>query len=52
MLCAHFISVVRTADEIKEFGHWIRSGVRDFTLPGPCVCGGGGRDNTFIIRTL
>ena len=33
----HFIGVVGTANEIKEFGHWVRSGVGDFTLPGSCM---------------
>ena len=37
VLCAHLIRVVWTADKIKEFGHWIRCGVGDLTLPGSCV---------------
>ena len=33
----YLIGVVRTADKIKEFGHWIRGRVRDFTLPCSCA---------------
>lgn len=45
MLCVHLISVVWTADKIKEFGHWVRCGVGDSTLPGSYV----EKDNTFNI---
>ena len=40
MVVAHIptylVGVVRTADKVKQYGHWIRSGIRDSALPCSC----------------